>query len=664
MVLDLDASGETLESDRAEVSKSTGPGVNAIDFSPDGGRLVSGSSDGFVRTWDLGTGERLSLLRGHRSTVLAVRWHPRFSWIVSSDDSGSIRFWEADSGRSLDVLRGHDEDVHALGFSALGDRLLSASRDTTLRVWDGQAGANDTILEGYDFPNFRPYRLAFSPDGERIVWRSGRAAFAVTDARTGEELSSFWSSGPFSTRALSFSEGGVWECGFSGRLTRWDPQTGGPSFAVETGWAPSGCAFEPGGRAALVGGLPHETGGTTRVPGLIRVDLATGAVRWKTNLPFYPGLIRSSPDGSRCLIAFASSTTRGLACIETSSGSLLWQMPGLPRSIGLEFFPDGARFAHTTYNEWDNSLYIRSVETGELLNTLSGHAQPTPLDISPDGTRIVTGNWDGTISLWSPERGEILVLPGHGRYTARVGFSPDGQTIASLGPGGGRRLWNASPVELRQPARQAAARRRRWSVDARRRVDELLTTRVHRDAVVAALEADSSLRPEQRTAAILLARSDPVSIDSLAARSAAISVFPGRSGAEYMAALEGAARILDLTPSLSGAPAQVRTEVAPKAAAVHDLIALARIRLGLMREALADLERAERILASGVSWGSPTTPLLRAMAHHHLGDAQSAAREYELGVRVLADRNPERDPRLEALARALELELRELLERD
>ena len=163
----------------------------------------------------------------------------------------------------------------------------------------------------------------------------------------------------------------MWECGVTGRLTRWDAETGERSLAVETGWIPMDCDFFPGGRFALVGGIPAEQAGATSAPGLILVDLPSSAVRWTTDLPFFPRVIRATPDGTRCLVAGGDGAEWGIACYDTSSGSELWQAE-TPRTFALQFFPDGERFAQTTYNEWDDSVFIRSAANGELLNTFSG----------------------------------------------------------------------------------------------------------------------------------------------------------------------------------------------------------------------------------------------------------------------------------------------------
>ncbi len=675
-VLDLDASREAGPANRArraqEGSGPGVPGVHGVDFSPDGRRLVSASHDGFVRIWDLESGERLHLLRGHVSTVLAVAWHPRFDWIVSSDSSGSVRFWDAGTGRALDVLRGHDEHVHALGFSSLGDRLLTASRDRTVRVWDGQAGANDTLLDGLAYPNFAPYKLAFSPDGERIVWRRELEAFSVTDVRTGEDLASRWTPDAAAALAFSFANDGIWEGEGDGHLTRWDAETGQQTAALDADWFLICCAFLPDQGAALVGGVPRENGGALTIPALRRIDLASGDDLWSESLPMTPQRIRSSPDGTRCLVQGRAllGDDAGIACFDTSDGALLWQVWGSAELHGTQYFPDGKRFALTTFNGWDNTLFIHDAETGEVLDQFVGHAQPAHLSISPDGARIVTGNWDGTLSLWSPERGEILALPAHEGITMGVAFSPDGRTIASLGDDGVRRLWSATPVESRQTERGASARRRRWSVDARRRVDELLETRVHSAAVVEALEADRSLRPEQRDAAVLLARSDAADIRQVMARVAAIAMERDRPAGEYMAALEGTAIVSARLPDAEGVRglwSRLTVEQERQfleMSTVPALTALVQIRLGLYREALVSLESADLYHAQAFEWSSPLNELLAALAHHELGEAKAAAAAFDSAVvglpvstaSLLADQ-------LE-IARALELEARELLGRE
>ena len=649
-----------------------GPGVYDVDFAPDGRRLVTGSDDGFVRTWDLATGQRLLLLDGHASTVQAARWHPRFNWLVSSDSSGSVRFWDSETGRPLDVLRGHDEDVHALGFTPLGDRLLTVSRDHTVRVWDGQAGANDTLLEGLAFPNFAPYQLSFSSDSERIAWRSGLNAFAVTDVRTGEDLVSRWTYDAFNAIALEYLDDGVWEAESRGNLSRWDSETGELTADYDFGWFLICCAFQAEPRTALVAGVPREGRTPLTIPGLKRIDLTTGDELWTVTLPMVPTQIWSSPDGTRCLVQGSELLGEGqrVALFDTSDGTLLWHEPSAAAWHWAEFFPDGERFASTSFNLWDNQLSIHDAQTGEVLDEFVGHAQPAHLDISPDGSRIVTGNWDGTLSLWSPERGQVVALQAHASHTSRVGFSPDGMTIASVGQDGVRRFWSATDAESRQDTRRAAARRRRWSVDARARVAELMERRVHSSAVVAALEADRTLLAEQRDAAILLARSVAADVSEVMSRAVAIGLDPDRPAAEYMAALEGSNIMLQRLPDVASMGSAMNRGLAEDLrdmvdmSAVPSIAALVQVRLGFHREAFVNLEHAATIHAFAYDWPNPFVELVTSLAHLHLGEVAEAERAYDSAVTSLARHEQLLSPEVVEVLRQLAVELGGSLGRD
>jgi len=101
--------------------------VNAVAFSPDGKRIVSGSSDQTLRLWDDDSGDCLATLQGHQGRVNAVAFSPDGKRIVSGSSDQTLRLWDADSGDCLATLQGHQGRVNAVAFSPNGSRLLAGS---------------------------------------------------------------------------------------------------------------------------------------------------------------------------------------------------------------------------------------------------------------------------------------------------------------------------------------------------------------------------------------------------------------------------------------------------------------------------------------------------------------------------------------------------------
>ncbi len=67
--------------------------AQCVAISPDELRLASGSDDQTVRIWDVETGRMLTILRGHKATVVNVRFIDGGKGLVSLDTSGRAVHW-------------------------------------------------------------------------------------------------------------------------------------------------------------------------------------------------------------------------------------------------------------------------------------------------------------------------------------------------------------------------------------------------------------------------------------------------------------------------------------------------------------------------------------------------------------------------------------------
>jgi WD40 repeat protein len=162
--------------------------VRSVSFSPDGTRIVSGSSDSTVRVWDAATGLPLGKpFRGHTESVWSVSFSPDGSRIVSGSWDSTVRVWDAATGLPLgEPFRGHTSWVSSVSFSPDGTRIMSGSEDSTVRVWDAATG----------LPFGEPFRghtssvssVSFSPDGTRIVSGSRDSTVRVWNAATTQQF--------------------------------------------------------------------------------------------------------------------------------------------------------------------------------------------------------------------------------------------------------------------------------------------------------------------------------------------------------------------------------------------------------------------------------------------------------------------------------------------
>jgi WD40 repeat protein/serine/threonine protein kinase len=196
--------------------------VVSVAFSPDGRRIVTGSSDTTARIWDTASAKQLAVLRGHKTLVtyaafsldgsrvatassdkIVIVWDavsarklavlqgaafavfsPDGTLLVSGWDDNTARVWDWATGREVAVLRGHEDGVRQAVFSPDGTRVVTVSLDKTARLWDSATGKELAVLRGHEG---MVLSAAFSPDGTRIVTASGDRTARVWDSISAAE---------------------------------------------------------------------------------------------------------------------------------------------------------------------------------------------------------------------------------------------------------------------------------------------------------------------------------------------------------------------------------------------------------------------------------------------------------------------------------------------
>jgi len=109
--------------------------VYALDWSPDGALLATGSADETVILWDANTGQVIQRLKGHQGNVGSVRFNPNGDVLASGSNDKTIKLWSVNDGQNIATLRGHEGVVQSVAFSPDGELLVSTSHDDTIKVW-------------------------------------------------------------------------------------------------------------------------------------------------------------------------------------------------------------------------------------------------------------------------------------------------------------------------------------------------------------------------------------------------------------------------------------------------------------------------------------------------------------------------------------------------
>lgn len=112
----------------------------AATFSQDGEMLACGepgNEQPRVLVFNLPSAKLHQSLQGHEKGILSFAWHPvKRSILFSGSYDGTIRMWDLGSARCLKIFRGHTGGVRTISIDGSASFMYSGSSDHTLKMWD------------------------------------------------------------------------------------------------------------------------------------------------------------------------------------------------------------------------------------------------------------------------------------------------------------------------------------------------------------------------------------------------------------------------------------------------------------------------------------------------------------------------------------------------
>ncbi|MBI1842559.1 MAG: hypothetical protein HYR88_17105 [Verrucomicrobia bacterium] len=127
--------------------------VNALQFSPDGGRLAIGSGEpsrsGELNLWEVSSGKMLrSFTNAHSDVVLAVDFSPDGTLLASAASDRFVKVWSLDSGALARSFEGHTHHVLGVSWRQDGRTLASAGADKVIKLWNFVTGEQKKTIGG------------------------------------------------------------------------------------------------------------------------------------------------------------------------------------------------------------------------------------------------------------------------------------------------------------------------------------------------------------------------------------------------------------------------------------------------------------------------------------------------------------------------------------
>jgi WD40 repeat protein/serine/threonine protein kinase len=422
--------------------------VNSAAFSQDGRRIVTGSADNTARIWDAATGRQLLQLTGHTRGVETAEFSPDGLRIVTAAIDKTARIWDAATGKQLRQFDGHSEALSSARFSPDGGRVLSVSDDLTARIWEVATGREIMVFKGHTDP-LESGR--FSPDGARIVTTSIDQTARIWEVATGRQMTVLRGHTGLLLSAVFSPDGKrVATASFDDTARIWDAATGVEEKRLDGhGRSLMGVAFSPDG-SRIAAAMSY----------VFRVWDASPArelKRFESPVSVQQGVF--SPDGARVLTVGDDKMGH---IWEVATGKELTHLVGHTLRVnGAAFSSDGLRAATASA---DQTAGIWDARTGQELHSLKGHSAIVySAAFSPDGSRVVTASQDKTARLWDSASGsEILQFSGHAGEVQNAAFAFDGSRIVTASYDHTARIWDAATGKqlavLAHPGPLSAAR--------------------------------------------------------------------------------------------------------------------------------------------------------------------------------------------------------------
>ncbi len=395
--------------------------ITCIDISTDGNTFVEGDMKGGIYVWDANTLQHKKQI-DNKTQCLSIAINAKMDTIAVASQDGYIKTWDIRTGNRSNFFGRIDQGVEyytSIDYHPVQPIIAAGNTDTIIRIWDPQ---NEKIIHQMEAHTMPLTSIAFSPDGNTLASASLDESIRIYDFNTGM-LSLVMKGKMNAVYKIAFSpdSSAVAAGCIDGTIHLWFVEAGTPIKTI-TGHSRAviALAFSPDLRTIASG----SQDGTIRIWNIASgkevhvfhehlghfTDYDTG-INGKTIITKTVGGVVSLWDVTtgKNLKVYNTETFNSVRCIA--------------------IHPNEHIFATAADH---GNLMTWHADTGKRINEFKGYTHPiTHIAFSPDGHTIATACEDHIIRLWNTDTAELKrTIRPITRNVSKLQFSPDGTTIA------------------------------------------------------------------------------------------------------------------------------------------------------------------------------------------------------------------------------------------
>ena len=373
---------------RIAVLKGHTRAVHGCVANQSGTTIASVSWDRSIKVWEGKTGKLLSTLQTkgqHNTPINCISFHPEGQLIAVGSWDTTVKIWDTFNQKRLKVLKGHKSSVQACSYAPSGRHIVSAALDGEVKIWSTKSGSAVGAITGHHSP---VNSLAFTPNGQYLVTASSDKQVKVWSGSLGQSVLSMGSSEYGIAHCLSFDAATqMVRVGYhDGHVRKFNIHTGTEVFSAKP-------------HTAAVVGLAYH--GNLHMSASVDMTIKV----WSpTALPKCIELV-----GHDSPITCAVWDKHGFASASEDFSILVW--PHKPQEYTKQLQARPSRKEQTTVKKGGKAKVTRGKPSEEqqiedftkksLVTIRSGHTgKITSIAFSCNGLKMVTASRDLSLIIW------------------------------------------------------------------------------------------------------------------------------------------------------------------------------------------------------------------------------------------------------------------------